>query len=74
MLGRSEGMTRTGIGNLTYEGDGGFHQIVVCDDVQDPMTLDPQKQFTEKNHTTINADQLTLVKYDAATQQWAPAS
>jgi branched-chain amino acid transport system substrate-binding protein len=30
--------------------------------------------FTEKNHTTINADQLTLVKYDAATQQWAPAS
>lgn len=30
--------------------------------------------FTEAKHTTINADQLTLVKYDATTQQWAPVS
>jgi branched-chain amino acid transport system substrate-binding protein len=30
--------------------------------------------FTETKHTTINADQLTLVKYDAATQKWVPAS
>jgi ABC-type branched-subunit amino acid transport system substrate-binding protein len=29
--------------------------------------------FTQAKHTTINANQLTLVKYDAATQQWAPA-
>lgn len=28
--------------------------------------------FTAQKHTTINADQLTLVKYDAATQQWVP--
>ncbi|MDR3496303.1 MAG: ABC transporter substrate-binding protein [Ancalomicrobiaceae bacterium] len=26
--------------------------------------------FTEKNHITINAAQLTLVKYDAASKQW----
>jgi ABC-type branched-subunit amino acid transport system substrate-binding protein len=26
--------------------------------------------FTEKNHITINAEQLTLVKYDAASKQW----
>jgi branched-chain amino acid transport system substrate-binding protein len=30
--------------------------------------------FTPSKHTTINADQLTLVKYDAATQQWVPVS
>ena len=26
--------------------------------------------FSEKNHITINAEQLTLVKYDAASKQW----
>ncbi len=26
--------------------------------------------FTEKNHITINAEQLTLVKYDAAKKEW----
>jgi len=26
-------------------------ELMVCDDVSDPMTLDPQKQFSEKNHT-----------------------
>jgi branched-chain amino acid transport system substrate-binding protein len=30
--------------------------------------------FTASKHTTINADQLTLVKYDAATQKWVPSS
>jgi ABC-type branched-subunit amino acid transport system substrate-binding protein len=30
--------------------------------------------FSTSEHTTINADQLTLVKYDAATQQWVPVS
>jgi ABC-type branched-subunit amino acid transport system substrate-binding protein len=29
--------------------------------------------FSQGKHTTINADQLTLVKYDAAAQQWVPA-
>ena len=28
--------------------------------------------FTPSKHTTINADQLTLVRYDAATKQWVP--
>jgi peptide/nickel transport system substrate-binding protein len=27
--------------------------LTVCDDVQDPMTLDPQKEFSEKNHTIV---------------------
>ncbi|MCR4295202.1 MAG: ABC transporter substrate-binding protein, partial [Elusimicrobia bacterium] len=27
--------------------------LTVCDDVQDPLTLDPQKQFSEKNHTLV---------------------
>ena len=26
--------------------------------------------FSEKSHITINAEQLTLVKYDAANKQW----
>jgi ABC-type branched-subunit amino acid transport system substrate-binding protein len=26
--------------------------------------------FSEKNHITINAEQLTLVKYHAASKQW----
>jgi ABC-type oligopeptide transport system substrate-binding subunit len=27
--------------------------VVVCDDVADPATLDPHKQFSEKNHTVV---------------------
>lgn len=27
--------------------------LSVCDDVQDPLTLDPQKEFSEKNHTIV---------------------
>lgn len=27
--------------------------LTVCDDVQDPLTLDPHKQFSEKNHTLV---------------------
>lgn len=27
--------------------------LTVCDDVQDPSTLDPQKEFSEKNHTLV---------------------
>jgi branched-chain amino acid transport system substrate-binding protein len=30
--------------------------------------------FTEKKHTTIEADQLTIVVYDAKTHQWKPQS
>lgn len=30
--------------------------------------------FTASQHTTINAGQLTLVSYDAATQRWVPVS
>lgn len=27
--------------------------LSVCDDVSDPLTLDPQKEFSEKNHTIV---------------------
>ena len=27
--------------------------LTVCDDVRDPLTLDPQKEFSEKNHTIV---------------------
>jgi branched-chain amino acid transport system substrate-binding protein len=30
--------------------------------------------FTEKKHTTIEADQLTIVVYNAKTQKWEPKS
>ncbi|MFI5953938.1 ABC transporter substrate-binding protein [Cryptosporangium sp. NPDC051539] len=30
--------------------------------------------FTEKQHTTINADQLTVVKFDAKSKAWVPAA
>ncbi len=38
-------------------------QIVVCDDVKDPPTLDPHKQFTEKNHTLIQQIYEGLVRF-----------
>lgn len=39
--------------------------VVVCDDVQDPLTLDPQKQFAEKNHTLLQQVYEGLVRFDA---------
>ena len=30
--------------------------------------------FTAQQHVTINAAQLTLVKYDVASKSWKPAS
>jgi peptide/nickel transport system substrate-binding protein len=39
--------------------------LSVCDDVQDPMTLDPQKEFSEKNHTVIQQVFEGLVRFDA---------
>ena len=38
--------------------------LTVCDDVQDPMTLDPQKQFTAKNHTLLQQVYEGLVRFD----------
>jgi peptide/nickel transport system substrate-binding protein len=38
--------------------------LVVCDDVQDPMTLDPQKQFSEKNHTIVQQIFDGLVRFN----------
>lgn len=40
--------------------------LVVCDDVTDPMTLDPQKEFSEKNHTIIQQIFEGLVRFDAS--------
>ena len=37
----------------------------VCDDVQDPLTLDPHKQFAEKNHTLLQQMYEGLVRFDA---------
>jgi peptide/nickel transport system substrate-binding protein len=39
--------------------------LTVCDDVQDPATLDPHKQFSEKNHTLLQQIYEGLVRFDA---------
>lgn len=39
--------------------------LVVCDDVQDPATLDPQKEFTEKNHAICQQIFDGLVRFDS---------
>lgn len=39
-------------------------KVVICDDVTDPLTLDPQKQFTEKNHTLLQQIFEGLVRFD----------
>ena len=35
----------------------------VCDDVKDPMTLDPHKEFSEKNHTIVQQIFEGLVRF-----------
>lgn len=40
--------------------------LVVCDDVQDPATLDPQKEFSEKNHTLVQQMYEGLVRFGPA--------
>jgi len=35
----------------------------ICDDVADPATLDPQKEFTEKNHTLVQQIYEGLVQF-----------
>lgn len=37
--------------------------LTVCDDVQDPLTLDPQKEFSEKNHTIVQQMFEGLVRF-----------
>jgi peptide/nickel transport system substrate-binding protein len=37
--------------------------LVVCDDVADPATLDPHKQFSEKNHTLLQQIYEGLVRF-----------
>lgn len=37
--------------------------LVVCDDVRDPMTLDPQREFSEKNHTVVQQMFEGLVRF-----------
>ena len=39
--------------------------LTVCDDVEDPLTLDPHKQFAEKNHTLLQQMYEGLVRFDA---------
>ena len=38
--------------------------LVVCDDNQGPATLDPHRQFTEKNHTLLQQIFEGLVRFD----------
>lgn len=38
--------------------------LTICDDVADPATLDPQKQFSEKNHTLLQQIYEGLVRFD----------
>lgn len=37
--------------------------LVVCDDSREPATLDPQRQFTEKNHTLLQQIYEPLVRF-----------
>lgn len=37
--------------------------LTVCDDVRDPMTLDPHKEFSEKNHTVVQQMFEGLVRF-----------
>jgi peptide/nickel transport system substrate-binding protein len=37
--------------------------LVVCDDVNEPPTLDPQKEFVEKNHTIVQQIYDGLVRF-----------
>lgn len=39
--------------------------LIVCDDVADPATLDPHKQFAEKNHTLLQQIYEGLVRFDS---------
>ncbi|MFH2203910.1 MAG: ABC transporter substrate-binding protein [Elusimicrobiota bacterium] len=39
-------------------------RLVVCDDISDPATLDPHKQFAEKNHTILQQIYEGLVRFD----------
>lgn len=38
--------------------------LVVCDDVSDPLTLDPHRQFSQKNHTLLSQIFEGLVRFD----------
>ena len=39
-------------------------ELVICDDVVDPSSLDPQKQFSEKNHTICHQIFDGLLRFD----------
>jgi len=38
-------------------------RLIVCDDVQDPLTLDPHKEFSEKNHILLQQIYEGLVRF-----------
>jgi peptide/nickel transport system substrate-binding protein len=40
------------------------NELIVCDDVTDPATFDPHKQFSEKNHTVVQQIYEGLVRFD----------
>jgi len=49
---------------LSVVGPAHSRELVVCDDVSDPKTLDPQKEFSEKNHTINQQIFDGLIRFD----------
>src|SRR5258708_3692402 len=47
--------------------------LVVCDDQTDPQTLDPQREFSEKNHTILQQIYDGLVRFDPTGRLIEPA-
>ncbi len=54
----------------------GKSEAVICDDVSDPATLDPQKQFTEKNRTILQHiyEELIRLNSDGKFEPWLAES
>lgn len=52
-------------GPVSARAENGGKTLSVCDDVRDPLTLDPHKQFAEKNHTLLQQMYEGLVRFDA---------
>ncbi|MBI4656494.1 MAG: ABC transporter substrate-binding protein, partial [Elusimicrobia bacterium] len=49
---------------LSLAGTSHGRELIVCDDVSDPFTLDPQKEFSEKNHTINQQIFDGIVRFD----------
>lgn len=50
---------------LSVAGTSYSKALNVCDDITDPLTLDPQKQFSEKNHTICQQIFEGLIRFNS---------